>query len=35
MGATLVVHAVIPAFAYDEALPYFVDLTDAIEIDVR
>jgi hypothetical protein len=34
MGATLVVHAVIPAFAYDEALQYFVDLTDAIEIDV-
>ena len=35
MGATLVIHTMIPVNLYDEALPYVIDLTDAIEIDVR
>ena len=32
LGATLVVHAMIPTFAYDEAIPYLSDLFATIEI---
>ena len=33
MGATLVVHGMIPVEMYDEALPFFTDLADGISIE--
>ena len=33
MGATLVVHVMIPVDFYDDALPFYSDLADGIAID--